>query len=309
MKPLLMILLTSAICYPADWIAALDQARTAMNHGEFVNAEQILNSTIDQAQSKSGRNSTALDEPLDMLAQVYQREKRYADAAAAQQQRLDIWTEAVGENGVMVARVLHQLSAVELQGANFADAESNSRRALAILTAAFVDKPPAAQSAVDLADVLIAENRKDEAEQMLALAEKTFETSLGLTAMLTTGITLRRATILKQLGRTAEADQLAKAQAPVVYKPNQATPPRIQSRVEPEYSEEARKGKLSGSIQLSMVVDATGTPTQVAVLRPLGMGLDEKAIEAVKQWKITPGQKSGSPVPIVTQIEITFHMM
>src|SRR5580692_2473087 len=186
MKPILLILLTSAICYPSDWIAALDQARAAMNHGELVNAEQILNGTIDQAKAKSGRNSTALDEPLEMLAQVYQREKRYPDAAAAQQQRLDIWTEAVGQNGVMVARVLHQLSAVELQGANFADAESNSRRALAIMTAEFVDKPPSAQAAVDLADVLIAEGRKGEAEQMLALAEKTFETSLGSTSMLAT---------------------------------------------------------------------------------------------------------------------------
>jgi TonB family protein len=309
MKLLLRILLTAAICYPADWIAALDQARIAMNHGELVNAEQILNSTIDQAQAKSGRNSTALDEPLEMLAQVYQREKRYADAAAAQQQRLDIWTEAVGQNGVMVARVLHQLSAVELQGGNFSDAESNSRRALAIITAAFLDKPPAAQAAVDLADVLAAENRKDEAEQMLALAEKTWATSLGPTSMLATGINARRATMLKQLGRTAEADQLAKAQAPTVYRPNMATPPRIQSRVEPEYSEQARKGKLQGSIQLSLVVDPTGTPTQIAVLRPLGMGLDEKAIEAVSQWKFTPGQKNGTPVPVSTQVEITFHML
>jgi TonB family protein len=280
-----------------------------MNHGELVNAEQILNSAIDQAKAKSGSNSTALDEPLQMLAQVYQREKRYADAAAAEQQRLEIWTEAVGENGVMVARILQQLSAVEVQGSNFSDAESNSRRALAIMTAAFVDKPPAAQAAVDLADVLAAESRKDEAEQMLALAEKTFETSLGPTSMLAAGITVRRAMILKQLGRTAEADQLAKPQSPTVYRANQATPPRIQSRVEPEYSEEARKGKLQGSIQLSLVVDLTGTPTQVAVLRPLGMGLDEKAIEAVSQWKFTPGQKNGTPVPVYTQVEITFHLL
>lgn len=308
MKPTLLIFLTSAICYPADWIAALDQARNAMNHGELVNAEQILNSTIDQAKAKSGRNSTALDEPLEMLAQVYQREKRYADAAAAQQQRLDIWTEAVGENGVMVARVLHQLSAVELQGGNLSDAESNSRRALAIMTAAFVDKPPSAQAAVDLADVLIAESRKDEAEQMLALAEKTYATSLGATSMLATGVTVRRVTILRQLGRTAEADQLAKVQAPPVYRANQAAPPRIRSKVEPEYSEEARKGKLQGSLQLTLVVDATGAPTQIAVLRPLGMGLDEKAIEAVSQWRFTPAQKSGTAVPVITQVEMTFHL-
>ena len=55
------------------------------------------------------------------------------------------------------------------------------------MTAAYVDKPPAAQAAVDLADILAAENRNDDAEQMLALAEKTFETALGPTSISPSG--------------------------------------------------------------------------------------------------------------------------
>jgi TonB family protein len=309
MKRALLILLTSAIC-SADSVANLSLARAAMNRGELVNAEQILSTAIQDAQSKLGPNAPALDYALEMLSQVYQREKRYADAIATQQQRLEIWTTAAGENGVAVARVLQQLSLLEWQAGDLADAESYSRRALAIMTASYIDKPPAAQAAVDLADVLVAENRNDEAEQMLALAEKTFETSVGPTSILTIGITTRRATILKQLGRDAPPP----APKATVYRvggtgQSQVAAPRIQSKVEPQYSEDARKHKLQGSILLSLVIDATGTPTQIAVLRPLGMGLDEKAIEAISQWKFTPGQKNGAPVPVFSQVEMNFHLL
>jgi TonB family protein len=306
MKKTLLALLIPAIGFSSDWIAALDQARGAMSHGELVNAEQILNSAIDQAQAQYGHNSPSLDLPLEMLAQVYQREKRYADAVATQQWRLDIWTGVAGENGVVVARVLQQRSVAERQAGNLLGAESDSRRALAIVTAAFVDKPPAAQAAADLADVLLAEHRTGEAEQMLALAQKTFETSLGSASMLATGVAARRAAVLKQLGRVSEAAVPAAA----VYKSGgDVSAPRMTSHVGPEYSEEARANKLQGSIQVSLVVDVTGAPTQIAILHPLGMGLDEKAIEAISQWKFTPGQKNGSPVPVFTQVEVTFHLL
>jgi TonB family protein len=305
LKPTLLFLI-SAICLSADSIDNLSQARAAMNNGEFVNAEQILLTTVQDAEAKLGQNASALDPALDMLAQVYQREKRYPDAAAIEQRRLDIWTAVAGENGVIVGRVLQQLSVVERQGGNLPQAESFSRRALAIMTAAFLDKPPAAQAAVDLADVLLAQNRSDEAEQVLGLAEKTFETSLGPDSMLTIGVAVRRAAILKQLGRVAPAPP----PQPAAYKTGgTVSPPRILSKAEPKYAEEARKHKLQGTIQLSVVIDATGTPTQIAVLRPLGMGLDEKAVEAVSQWKFSPGTKNGTAVPVVSQIEMTFHLL
>jgi TonB family protein len=308
MKRSLLILLTSAIC-SADSVANLSLARAAMNRGELVNAEQILNTAIQEAENHVVA-APWVDGPLDLLAQVYVREKRFADAAAIQQRRIDNWTGMYGPNAVVVGRVLGQLAAVESQAGNLLAAESRSRRALAIMTAAYIDKPPSAQAAVDLADILIAENRNDEAEQMLALAEKTFETSVGPTSMLTIAVTTRRATILKQLGRDAPPP----APKTTVYRvggtaQNQVAAPHLQSKVEPQYSEEARQNKLQGSILLSLVVDATGAPTQIAVLRPLGMGLDEKAIEAISQWRFTPGQKNGSPVPVFSQVEMSFHLL
>ncbi len=80
-------------------------------------------------------------------------------------------------------------------------------------------------------------------------------------------------------------------------------------RPEPQYSEEARKAKWGGTVLLSLVVDETGHTTDIHVLKPLGLGLDEKAIEAVSKWLFKPGMKGGKPVKVFAQIEVTFRLL
>ena len=74
------------------------------------------------------------------------------------------------------------------------------------------------------------------------------------------------------------------------------SPPSILYKVEPEYSEEARKAKFQGTVLLFVVVDEKGNPRDIKILRPLGLGLDQKAVEAVEKWKFSPGKKDGKPV-------------
>jgi TonB family protein len=94
-----------------------------------------------------------------------------------------------------------------------------------------------------------------------------------------------------------------------VYRPgNDIANPMVLSKTEPEYSEAAQKAKWQGAVLLSIVVDETGKPINIKVVRPLGLGLDEKAIEAVSQWKFQPGMKDGVPVPVQAQIEVTFRL-
>jgi protein TonB len=85
--------------------------------------------------------------------------------------------------------------------------------------------------------------------------------------------------------------------------------PSILFKVDPEYSEEARKAKYSGTVLLSVIVDAEGHARDIHVVKSLGMGLDEKAIEAVQKWKFKPGMKGGIAVNVRAQIEVNFRLL
>jgi TonB family protein len=84
--------------------------------------------------------------------------------------------------------------------------------------------------------------------------------------------------------------------------------PVVISKKDPEYSEEARSANYQGTVLLSVEIDPNGTATNIKVVRSLGLGLDEKAIEAVKQWKFKPGQKDGNPVTVAATIEVNFRL-
>jgi len=78
---------------------------------------------------------------------------------------------------------------------------------------------------------------------------------------------------------------------------------------EPEYSEEARKLKWQGAVLLSLIVDENGVPQDIKVVHSLGLGLDQKAIEAVQKWRFKPGLKDGKPVPVSANIEVNFRLL
>jgi TonB family protein len=84
--------------------------------------------------------------------------------------------------------------------------------------------------------------------------------------------------------------------------------PRPVFTPDPEYSEEARKAKYQGTCVLWLVVGPDGKPRDIKVARTLGLGLDEKAIEAVKQWKFEPAMKDGKPVAVQINVEVSFRL-
>ena len=91
--------------------------------------------------------------------------------------------------------------------------------------------------------------------------------------------------------------------------PPGSKPPVVIFKREPEYSEEARKAKYQGSVTLYLEVDETGKPKNIRVLRSLGLGLDEKAIEAVTQWRFKPGTTNGVPVTMATTVKVDFRLL
>lgn len=84
--------------------------------------------------------------------------------------------------------------------------------------------------------------------------------------------------------------------------------PKVIYQPDPEYSEEARKAKFQGTCVLWLIVGPDGRPRDVRVARTLGLGLDEKAIEAVKNWRFEPAYKDGKPVSVPINVEVSFRL-
>ncbi len=84
--------------------------------------------------------------------------------------------------------------------------------------------------------------------------------------------------------------------------------PSIIHKVDPQYSEEARKARYQGTVVLEAIVQKDGSVQIVRVVRSLGFGLDEKAIEALRQWKFSPAKQNGVPVPVALNIEVNFNL-
>jgi protein TonB len=86
------------------------------------------------------------------------------------------------------------------------------------------------------------------------------------------------------------------------------SPPQVLFAPEPEFSEEARKAKVAGNVLVYLQVDTNGRPMNVRVLRGIGMGLDQKALEAVRQYKFKPAMENGHPVIVEMNVEVNFQI-
>lgn len=166
-----------------------------------------------------------------------------------------------------------------------------------------------------------------EREQRFDEAETLFRSSLTADSQsAAAAITLTLyARFLGQQGRAAEASDLD-ARALVVRKANEVTskptttqgvyrvggevkPPVLLQRKEPAYSEEARIARLDGTVTIYVEIGLDGMTHNPQVLRGVGLGLDENALEAVSQWQFQPGTKDGQPVVVVANIEVTFRLL
>ncbi|MBM3783433.1 MAG: energy transducer TonB [Acidobacteria bacterium] len=88
-----------------------------------------------------------------------------------------------------------------------------------------------------------------------------------------------------------------------------STPPQLIYRVEPEYSDQARQARFNGSVLLRIVVDEQGRPRDIEVVRGAGLGLDERAIQAVEKWRFRPARRGSRTVPVPATVEVNFRLL
>jgi protein TonB len=84
--------------------------------------------------------------------------------------------------------------------------------------------------------------------------------------------------------------------------------PRLIEKVEPQYDEDARKEKISGTVILSLAINQKGGLEDIAVKRSLDPRLDRNAVEALSKWRFEPAEKGGKPVRVMATVEINFRL-
>lgn len=85
-------------------------------------------------------------------------------------------------------------------------------------------------------------------------------------------------------------------------------PPRLIREIKPDYTDEARRRNLEGEVELEIVVRRDGSVSDVRVVRGLGGGLDQRAVDAVRQWRFAPARRLGSPVDVIVEVAVEFRL-
>lgn len=85
--------------------------------------------------------------------------------------------------------------------------------------------------------------------------------------------------------------------------------PVLIHKVEPEFSEEARKARFNGVVLLRVIIDEKGMPTNIEVVQAPGMGLGERAVASVSQWRFRPGKRDGKAVPVWATVQVSFSLL
>ena len=306
----------------------LDNAAAAFERmRQYDEAQKLLEKSLEVREQTSGQQSADYGEGLAKLGDLAIKQGKRADA-------MDFYSRAalaIGDRPA-AAHSQFQLGVLLMSEKEYAKAEESFRRLQT------VDPSKAGEALTWIA--LTHEQQADGA----VLAESYYRQALAVedSASPDAAVTKRLlARLLHTLGRDAEAEQLAPevAAAAPSQVPNlrsgqkpagafvsgpsvhpQSSPdamkvgggvtaPRVLYKVEPEYSEVARAAKYQGSVLLYVEIGPDGKAHNIQVVRSLGLGLDQKAIDAVSQWQFAPGTKDGQPVTVQATIEVNFRLL
>jgi TonB family protein len=305
----------------------LDKAAAAFERiRQYEPAQKLLETSLAVREQTSGQQSVEYGIGLAKLGDLAVERRKNTEAA-------DFYSRAalaIG-NRPEAAHSLFQLGILMMGQRDYAGAEQEFQRMQT------VDPSRAGEA---LTWIALTHERQQGGE---ALAESYYRQALAVEDSASPEATVTKrllARLLRMVGRDAEADQLAPETAAVETAPGtvtlrnraggvgvsiqapviQNTPgtyrvgggvsaPAVLYKVEPEYTEEARAAKYQGTVLLYIEVGPDGMAHNIQVQRGLGLGLDQKAIDAISQWRFRPGTKDGQPVPVAATIEVNFRLL
>ena len=311
---------------PADWETLVREGDAALASNDYGKAAELFEGAVEVGSTlpdSDPRKAQALvrlarahraEGDLARPEDLYRQAERPAEAA---------WGRESAEYGAFlneVGRYYHRRRKLETAERFYLDGFGVRVRVLG------KDHPDVAESIVNLA--ILYENllRNQKAETYYRTALEIRERVLGATDLRTVAAKEHFARLLhgmqqheeaarlEQEARTVRAPLLAQmagervelAALPISEVNRQ---PELVERTEPAYTEEAFIGRTQGSVGIHVEIDAEGVPRNLRVVRPLGLGLDEQALTALKQWRFRPARKDGANVACRVIYEINFSLL
>ena len=309
------------------WEQLIADGRQALEARDFETAETRFEAALDQAAGFAADDPRKADALVNM-ARFHRAQGDFAKPEALYRQALSAAERALGADSAACAAYKHELAGYYHARRKYDLAEGFYKDAFARrvreLGREHVD---VAQSINDLGvlyeNMAAFEKARVYYEHALAIREKL----LGPDHLETVRTVEHFARLLNKTRDGAKARELAERAQAVregrveSYNRGAVEPteifslrevrrePRIDGRVEPEYTDEARIARHEGAVVLQVAIDREGRASRFRLLRSLGLGLDEKAVEAVRQWKFRPARKDGKRVAVLANLEILFRLM
>ncbi|MGD0666054.1 MAG: TonB family protein [Bryobacteraceae bacterium] len=296
-----------------DYRVLDEEARQFARQKQYGSAQKLLAAALQLREKSAGRQGAEYSEGLVKLGDLARVRKQYTEAAAFYQQAV---AAVAGE--ATAARPLTSLGVMLLDKKDYPQALDYFQKA----RAADPD-----HSGLPLTWTAVTYSREDGAA---AQADAAFQQAIAADDPASADAATTQelyAIFLKLQGRDSESDavqekavsirkalgaQVAKAPGAGsgVYKVGDGTSaPAVLIKGEPEYSEDARVAKYMGKVVLFVEIGPDGVPHNIRVIRGLGLGLNETAIDAVSQWKFKPGTRDGVPVTVAATIEVNFRLL
>jgi len=297
--------------------AVLDQlAKEFARQQQFDQAQKLLEAALALRQKNAGPESAEYFEGLMKLGDLAHSQKLNTQAAEFYQRAF-----AAARGGPAAARALAALGVTFTAQGAYPAARDHFQQAFAAFPAG------AGMPLTWLALTYVFEGGE------AALAESAFQQALAAEdpASAETATTLelyaaflgkqrredesgaaraKAAAIRTALGAPVLAETKLQSRGPGVFRiGNGVTAPAVLSKQEPSYTEDARLAKYQGTAILYLEIAPDGLPRNIRIVRGLGFGLDEQAVDAVSRWKFKPGTKDGAAVTVAAQIEVNFRLL
>ena len=260
-------------------------ARAYRSQGDFARPEELYAAAITIAEKAHGSWSAEFADYVNEVGRYFHARRKYRQAEEHYKNGFAIRVKVFGREHVAVAESINNLAILYENESRYDKAEIYYQHALAIR------------------EKTLGPEHLDTVATLEHFARLLFKLNRG-----------KEATPMQERSRSIRSQWVADADSASppseVYRLGDGViPPRLRERTEPEYSEEARIARHEGSVILQAVISPEGSAGNFTLVRSLGLGLDEKAVEAVRRWRFEPARKGNQPVAVRANLEINFRIL